>query len=539
MKNVVIWGCGEQGLALAEMFDYREVVLLGFVDRRKEGNIVVNEKQVAIVGVEDLKDIDYDYLFVSSRLYESEILEEIENRGILDGRVVPYSLSLAKLGEIMNLFSERGWQYMNTLYQSVHMWRVNDKEDRIISRTNDLMITQRGILNNQKQILKNQKELLEATWRIFKEQEFIKKYMSNECITEKKDNTVRVGLITLSKDTNIPEHIIANCTRYLLQTALKELAIEEYIFTEICMREIEANKLVECDVLFFVGGGIIKYDHNWTDFPELIDKITMLADKYDIPVMFVGVGVESYDESAEKCKQLQNAINRKCVKYFTARDNEENCRRYIRNKTIITQMVADSALHTKDSYALYAHKKSKVIGIGTINFDNWELENHSIEKNILIEFYHAIFCELDKRGYEWAIFTDGVYQDYTFALELVEGNEEYSKRLIPRPFSDTEWLDTISGFAGMIVPRLHANIVAHSLGIPAVGLVWNDKVRFFAEQIEQEDTVFETFDFDAVKIVDKLEELIGAEQHTQYLEKYKQTTYNAVKEFVKEFLVDS
>lgn len=538
MKNVVIWGCGEQGLALAEMFDYREVVLLGFVDRRKEGNIVVNEKQVAIVGVEDLKDIDYDYLFVSSRLYESEILEEIENRGILDGRVVPYSLSLAKLGEIMNLFSERGWQYMNTLYQSVHMWRVNDKEDRIISRTNDLMITQRGILNNQKQILKNQKELLEATGRIFKEQEFIIKYMSNECIKEKKDDTVRVGLITLSKDTNIPERIIANCTRCLIQNALKELLIEEYIFTEIYMREIEVNKLADCDLLFFVGGGIIKYNNYWSDFPGQIDKITMLAVKYEIPVMFVGVGVESYNENEEKCKQLQNAINRECVKMFTARDNEGNCKKYIRNKSIITKMVADPALHTKDSYVIHTHKRSKVIGIGTINYDNWELENHSIEKNKLCELYQAIFYELEKRGYAWELFTDGVYQDYTFALELVKGNEEYSKRLIPRPFSDTEWLDTISGFAGIIVPRLHANIVAHSLGIPAVGLVWNNKVRFFAEQIEQEDTVFETYDFDAVKIVDKLEALIDTEQYTQYLEKYKQTTYDAVKGFIKEFLVD-
>ncbi len=538
MKNVVIWGCGEQGRALAGMFDYREVVLLGFVDRRKEGNIVVNEKQIAIIGVEDLKDIDYDYLFVSSRLYESEILEEIENRGILDGRVVPYSLSLAKLGEIMNLFSERGWQYMNTLYQSVQMWRMNEKANKIIYKENSMLEIQKTTINNQKKIIENQKGILEENRRIYQSQEFIKKYMEHVCKTEKEDNSIRIGLITLSRDTNIPERVIANSTRYLIQNALRELAVKDYIFIEIYMREIELNKLVNCDMIFFVGGGIIKYNNYWSDFPGQIDKITLLAEKYNIPIMFVGVGVESYDENDEKCKQLQMAINRECVKIFTARDNEENCKKYIRNKSIITKMVADPALHTKDSYVIHTHKRKKVIGIGTINYDNWELEHHNIDKNVLSELYQAIFYELEKRGYTWELFTDGVYQDYTFALELVGENEEYSKRLIPRPFSDVEWLDTISGFAGIIVPRLHANIVAHSLGIPAVGLIWNDKVRFFAEQIKQGDTVFETFDFDAVKIVDKLEELIENEQKVNYLEEYKKTTYDAVKEFVKDILVD-
>ncbi len=531
MKNIVIWGCGEQGRVLARMFDYQEVVLLGFVDHSKEGIVLVNEKQVAIIGAEDLKETDYDYLFVSSRVYESEILQEIESIGVLDDRLVPYSLSLAKLGEIMNLFTERGWQYMNTLYQSVQMWSVNEKASRIICKEDNLIRMQRNVLINQK-------ELLEENKRIYQNQEFIKKYMSYDRKAEKKDNTIRIGLITLSKDTNIPERVIANSTRYLIKYALKESFVKNYIFVEIYMRDIEVNKLVDCDVLFFVGGGIIKYNNYWSDFPGQIDKITMLADKYNIPVMFVGVGVESFDESEEKCKQLQNAINRECVKIFTARDNEGNCKKYIRNKSILTKMVADPALHTKESYVVRTHKRKKVIGIGTINYDNWELEHHSIEKNILIEFYQTIFCELEKRGYAWELFTDGVYQDYEFALELVGGNEEYSKRLIPRPFSDVEWLDTISGFEGIIVPRLHANIVAHSLGIPAVGLVWNDKVRFFAEQVKQEDTVFETSNFDAVKIVDMLETLMKNEQQTDCLDEYKQTTYNAVKAFVKDNLIN-
>ena len=86
-----------------------------------------------------------------------------------------------------------------------------------------------------------------------------------------------------------------------------------------------------------------------------------------------------------------------------------------------------------------------------------------------------------------------------------------------RAVEPRELVAQISGFRAIVAHRLHASIIAYSLGIPSVGLVWDKKVRAFGIMTGRErffidptavtpDHVFETLE-EAMSIGLELENL--------------------------------
>lgn len=58
------------------------------------------------------------------------------------------------------------------------------------------------------------------------------------------------------------------------------------------------------------------------------------------------------------------------------------------------------------------------------------------------------------------------------------------KYLAPRPQKTIDLIKKIYSYKATISARLHANIIAVSYDIPTIGLVWNNKLKFFGERIE-------------------------------------------------------
>ena len=54
---------------------------------------------------------------------------------------------------------------------------------------------------------------------------------------------------------------------------------------------------------------------------------------------------------------------------------------------------------------------------------------------------------------------------------------------MPVPSKPEELVKTISQFKSIVSFRLHSHIIAASLNIPSVSVVWDDKVRIFFEKI--------------------------------------------------------
>jgi polysaccharide pyruvyl transferase WcaK-like protein len=83
-----------------------------------------------------------------------------------------------------------------------------------------------------------------------------------------------------------------------------------------------------------------------------------------------------------------------------------------------------------------------------------------------------------------------------------------------------------------VAARLHACIIAYSLKIPAIGVVWNDKLTFFGRNIGCE----QYFVMPRELSVGKVKKLLGKALFSQYdpsiRERYRATIVNDIGETV-------
>ncbi|MDD7402617.1 MAG: polysaccharide pyruvyl transferase family protein [Butyribacter sp.] len=340
----------------------------------------------------------------------------------------------------------------------------------------------------------------------------------------------KILLLGLEKNTNLGDGVIADCTRYLTEKITKECGIVCQI-DSLDMMEDAYDSIPDYDVLIFVGGGIIKYKYQ--EFYEYIDKITEIADAHNIPVLFNAVGVEGYDASNPKCMQLKKAINRSCVKSITVRDDYDTLRDcYMENPAIVTKKVADPTVWTGTVFRK-SKKDSDVIGLGVIREGIFESNGIDIEREKIFALWSGIITQLEKEGKKWKIFTNGWSSDMKFARNLMKymgREEEIDKMVIKVPEKNEELVETISNFQGVIAGRLHANIISYSLGIPSVGIVWNDKCRLWGETISYPERFFATDAFDAEKIVKQCLQAIAQGYEKTDRDAFANTVYVSLKE---------
>lgn len=344
-------------------------------------------------------------------------------------------------------------------------------------------------------------------------------------------------LLGLEKNTNLGDGVIAACTKYLVDKILAEINIP-YSIDSLDIMEDNYNSIPEYDILIFVGGGIIKY--RYQKFYDYIDKITAIAELHNIPVLFHAVGVEGYDSSNVNCIQLKNALNRSCVKSITVRDDIQtlkNC--YITNPQIFTQKIADSAVWTKSVYRI-EKKEKNIIGLGVIREGIFESNGLKIERNKIFELWAGIIMEIEKRNQEWKIFTNGWSSDMKFAINLMKylnREAEIEKNVIPIPQKTYDLVNTISQFKGIIAGRLHANIISYSLGIPSIGIIWNDKCKFWGEIINYPERFFGINEFIPKKIVHQCFQSIQEGYEKTDKEQLRNTCYFSLKKLLEKILV--
>lgn len=173
---------------------------------------------------------------------------------------------------------------------------------------------------------------------------------------------------------------------------------------------------------------------------------------------------------------------------------------------------------------------SNTIGIGLIRSAIFMANGLNIDRNFLGKLYRDIVLELDKKGYSWEFFTNGLPADKELKSVInqyliQEGESCYIK--IPK--TGGELVSTISRYKGIIAARLHASIIAFSLGIPAIGLVWNQKSVFFGTEIGHSERFIPHENFFAPYIVDRLEQALVegySEECTKYI---KQSAIESVR----------
>ena len=309
----------------------------------------------------------------------------------------------------------------------------------------------------------------------------------------------------------------------------------EQIEIEYCKQvELRCEEMIGRDTIavIFVGGGLIKYNHQIIASPMI--QVLKYCNDHNIPTMLSAVGVEGFDEQSEACKALKEAINLPCVKVITTRDDLDTLRRCYIDEHIYTSCVADPACRISSLYS-ESTKKEDTIGLSVCRAGLFTDYEKALSEDDMIMIWSAIYSIAKKRGFRCSIITNGLPADYEFAKKLVKQIGDNELLFPMRPQNVHELIKQISSCKAIIATRLHATIIAYSYDIPFVGLVWNNKQIMFGEAIHRSNAFIKEKDITPDIIWDSLMQQMGNNNYDNR-DEYSQTTVSEIKAFLNHYL---
>lgn len=381
----------------------------------------------------------------------------------------------------------------------------------------------------------------------------------------------KIILAGLSTDRNLGDIVIADCAKFLFNEETKKISDVEYgnldltgyyksiakkpfllrkmygawnrlvnlfITNKMKRQVLQHSKYYQrhiknASLIVIVGGGMIKYkyQHFWLYLSGLIDA----AERVGVPIVLNALGVEGYNENDPRCQILKRALNNPAVKVITTRDDIDTLQKcYLRgNRQVISRKVADPAVYAADAYNVQQSKNLGCVGVGLIRGNIFKDNEVTLSKEDVAMLYINILTELDSRGIAWKVFTNGLPADLELAHEIftaIGKSNEVDNILVPQ--TAKQLLEIIAGFNAVIAARLHACIISYSLNIPAVGLVWNDKLLLFGESIGHPERFITSDKFDKAYIVNQLEKAQEEGFNMENVEAYNQTIKDSIKEIL-------
>lgn len=258
------------------------------------------------------------------------------------------------------------------------------------------------------------------------------------------------------------------------------IGVEKIILKDL-KKEINRKLSQDVSAVIFVGGGLIKYKHQFISKP--VSLLIEECDKRNIPVMLSAVGVEGYD-SSDECQEFKKYLNRNCVKRISTRDDIITLKNhYIYNRNIKCSRVADPAVSIANIYTP-SEKKKNIIGLGVGRRGLFSDYENDVSDEQIKKFWIQIYLYFVEKGYEPIFFTNGLMDDYEFAKEIAN---ELNAKIIDNPKSLEELCNFISTLNYAVVTRLHSSILCYSYSIPSISLVWNNKQMLFGELTNQSE----------------------------------------------------
>lgn len=355
----------------------------------------------------------------------------------------------------------------------------------------------------------------------------------------------KVLITGLTQCRNLGDVVIADCVKYLIKKSAEEDGLNNLKITALDIRrqkdKASLAKIRNSDVVVFPGGGFIKYKTE--KFPVEMGRFTNLAEHFGIPVMYNAMGVEGFDPENEGCQKLKAMLEARSSRYITSRDYSDFLNEtYLKDSHIKSRRMADPAVWTKETYKISRQKHSDIVGLGVVRGKLFEDHGVPVSKEDLLEIWSGIINALETEGIRYKLFTNGLKLDEDFLTELLEymGKEDQREEIaLPQPETAKQLVKHISGFSSIIACRMHANIIAFSLGITSVAFVWNDKLRFFGDSIGCGERYF---DYTQLKNTDLIVNTLKKAQSEGYkkgiLKQEKESAYNSIRDFLSPFCKD-
>ncbi len=375
--------------------------------------------------------------------------------------------------------------------------------------------------------------------------------MDNQNSVEK---IYKILLLTHITADNLGDQTIEICSNALVRAVMKNLEIKEenyqlisqdagfvnnrYLSMQSENQPENAEKLIQ-DADLIIFGGAPMFNYMYEGFAERTAKTLDIIKKYSKPVIFSAIGVENYEEENLKCKRLKKALKDSDVKMITTRDNFEALQKFTEGTEITVSKVSDPAVFSsmvfsKETFAEKKDLTKKKIGLFVIRGGAFKDNRISFGQNEAIKLWKGLELELEQKGYEYEFLTSGSHPDESFLDRLIVEYGLNGNKCITNLNTPEELIRKISSYDGIIACRLHPSIISYSLKVPTVGLVWNDKVSSFYENIGYPNRVITVKDMTVETIIDRLEFAMkeGVEHKTDFL----MSSYNYLFQGVKSVL---
>lgn len=217
--------------------------------------------------------------------------------------------------------------------------------------------------------------------------------------------------------------------------------------------------------------------------------VTDIAQKYNVPVMFNAMNIQSFNQHDPRCIYLKKHISSSCVKMITSRDGEAGVKKlredYKLPETVICEGVGDMGFWIPETYDVYK-KNDRMVGINLIDGGVFTRYGGKLTEDEQLDIYLSLLRGLDAVGIKWSLFTNGLPRDKKFGEKLLALYGDSSLE-IASAGSASEYIEMVSGFGSIVGARLHACITAYTLGIPFVGFAWDEKLMSFAKMAKIEE----------------------------------------------------
>ena len=371
----------------------------------------------------------------------------------------------------------------------------------------------------------------------------------------------RILFIGLYDDHNFGDPIIGECTEWLYRRQLGKLGIgldpekavldyaDRYMKTDIItrifffiLRKLKFNNdklqftkqklnylkyynsiIEKQDLIVVNGGGLLKFKVQF--FGPSLYALLDIAKKHSIPVIFNSIGVEGFDNHNFKCKVLKKILRHKALKAISTRDDILTLKDkyYDQAPPIPCDAICDPAVWSSETFGIH-NQKSNAIGIGIIRKNIFSDYGSNIDSDVLKDLYLTIVQNLADDNYNVSLFTNGLELDNEFAVQIKDEllRQGYNVSLYI-PTSPRELVRIISNYKAIIAGRLHAIIIAYSLDIPAIGLVWNTKLSLFGKNIGHPENFIGPENMESHQIINSLKKAIKTGYNKEIRNKFKES----------------
>ena len=289
----------------------------------------------------------------------------------------------------------------------------------------------------------------------------------------------------------LPESIAAPLRVFLTRTALTKQVGAEW-----------ADAIQKADRVLIGGGQLIADTDLY--FPIRLSMIMRLAREFKTPVYIHAVGVSNANHFSNLGRTMMQDIfkNNDLVHYVSMRDTLSQ-QHYADAFGVTGNIVPDTGLFSAQTYdvALCKENTGQTIGIGVMSEEAVKSHTSKNDKQVVlsVQDYIDLGQKLSESGMRPVYFTNGAPEDHVVLDQIKAQYPDISQVCFAdRPITPKDLVHIISGCSKVIAHRLHATIIATSLGIPIIGFAWDKKLKSFFEHLEKSEYCLDHFDLETV-----------------------------------------